>query len=283
MTLSWRRAALLAALAFLALFLLRFFLAPHLSDGFRDPGIFIDAQSVELTRKNYASAKQAALAGGQPGSDVQKFEKIANLAQTTARFDEDKAALLKAIGAHSAIVQLERSSGLSGSRSLYLGIGVPPDSFDTFVEAAKIIGRNVQIEVVKNDKTNEYLQLKARRTTLEKARTALESLSSSGGSIDERVLVQSRLTEIEQGLQDLGVALGEFDTENELCTVKLTLSEQRDAAPRSLARRLVDALEWTAFWYAILAIGYGAAVVGAWLSAGLIRYALRVLGEARKA
>jgi hypothetical protein len=283
MTLSWSRAALIAVLAFLILFLLRLAFAPQGGNNFSVTfGSLADQQVLELTRKNYASAKQAPVPG-QPGSDVQRFEKIATLTQQTTAFDTDKQALLDAISAQTAIIQLERATGLAGQRSLYLGIGVPPEKFDAFVEAAKAIGDNVQIEIVKNDKTNEYLQLRAQRTTLEKARTALESLSSSGGSIEERVNVQSRLTEIEQQLQTLGVSLGEFDTENELCTVKLTLVEQRAAPARSLAHRVFDALEWSALWYAVLAFGYGVAVVATWLSAGLVRYALRVLKEARQA
>lgn len=283
MSLSWRRAALIAAAAFLVLFLLRLALAPlGGGDGFAGHlGNLVEQQVLELSRKNYASAKQAPVPG-QPGSDVQKFEKVATLTQRTTTFDADKAALLEVIAAENAIIQLERATGLVGQRSLYLGIGVPPEKFDAFVEAAKSIGDNVQIEIVKNDKTNEYLQLKAQRTTLEKARTALEALSATGGSIDERVNVQNRLTDIEQQLQSLGVSLGEFDTENELCTVKLTLVEHRIAPAQSLASRIFDALEWSAFWYAVLAFGYGAAVVATWLSAGLVRYALRVLKEARQ-
>jgi hypothetical protein len=67
------------------------------------------------------------------------------------------------IAEYGGVTQLERASGLTGFRTLHLGIGVPPDRFDGFITAIRAIGRTAQIEIVKNDKTNEYLQLRARR------------------------------------------------------------------------------------------------------------------------
>jgi Domain of unknown function (DUF4349) len=276
MIITWRRAALLAALLFVALFALRLLLAPSLMrDG--GPGPSSEQQSFENSRKNYASAKQqSAVPTAAPAADVQKYEKIATLAQASGAFDDDKTRMTQVITAHQGIVQLERQTGLTGRRSLFLGIGVPPDKFEAFIDAAKAIGRNVQIDVVKNDKTNDYLQLKAKRTTLEKARAALEGISSSGGSVDERVNVQNRLTEIEEKIQELGVSLGEFDTQNELCTVNLTLTETRIRREQSLPRRLFEALEWTAFWYAATGVGFLTLTAGIWLAAGLVRYFLRL-------
>ncbi|MGB8401150.1 DUF4349 domain-containing protein, partial [Bradyrhizobium sp.] len=228
MTSTWRWSALIAAALFLALFLFRLLTGPAsvAIDSYGD-GFMQQQSDFKLTRNNYASIKAAPSAVPAPLlGEQQKYEKIATLTQTTARFDDDKVRILSSIGAHQAIIQLERATGLAGRRALLLGVGVPPEKFDAFVDAAKAIGRSAQIDIVKNDKTNEYLKLKAQRTTLEKARTALEALTTSGGSVDERVKVQSKLTEIEEKIQALGVSLGEFDTQNELCTVKLTLLEQ---------------------------------------------------------
>jgi hypothetical protein len=283
MTSTWRRPAVIAAGLFTALFLLRLLFGPT-PVTLGSPGAIVSQQqsNFQLTRNNYASAKALPSAVPAPLSgEQQKYEKIATLAQTTAKFDEDKTKIIATIGTHQAIVQLERATGLAGRRILALGIGVPPEKFDAFVDAVKVIGRGAQIDIVKNDKTNEYLQLKAKRTTLEKARAALEALTTSGGSVDERVKVQNRLTEIEEQIQALGVSLGEFDAQNELCTVKLTLLEQ--GAPRdiSFAHRLLDAFQWTAGWYAAAGLGFAALTVGGWLAAGLAGYVLRLVRTAR--
>lgn len=239
-------------------------------------------QNVEPSRKNYASTTSAKLGGGNvaapgPSGEQQKYEKIATLSQATSAFDDDQKRISALVSSQNSIVQVERASGLSGRRSLYLAIGVPPDKFDGFVATAKTIGRSLQIDINKNDKTNEYLQLKAKRATLEKSRAALESMSLTGASVDERLKVQSRVIEIEAQLQTLGVSLGEFDTQNELCTVRLSLQERQLLSGPSFVRRLIDAFEWTAMWYAIAAIGIAAAMMAGWLFAGLIGYVRRML------
>jgi uncharacterized protein YxeA len=281
MQFSWQRAALISVLAFLGLFLVRFMFEGD-GGGFDGGNIVHDGQAqFENARKNYASSKQMSAAPTAVSiGDAQKYEKVGTLTQSTAEFDKDKQRILELTSGQQGVIQLERATGLKGRQLLYLGIGVPPDKFDAFIEAAKAIGKNVQIDVVKNDKTNEYLQLKAKRTTLEKARTALDELKASGGSVEERVNVQNRLTEIEEKIQELGVSLGEFDTQNELCTVKLTLREIRGAANTSMARRAFNAFEWTALYYALSAFGILALVIAGWLAAGLISYARRIVNGA---
>ncbi len=166
---------------------------------------------------------------------------------------------------------------LKVSRSLQLGIGVPPDRFDVFVEAARLVGKNTSIEVVKNDKTNEYLQLKAKRQTLEKARAALEELRTGGGSTEERVVVQNRLTEIEQQIQDLGVSLGEFDSQNELCTVKVALRENLAPKPWPIRYRAWNALQHAFTDYLMLGIGFAALMAGFWMAAAALGAVRRML------
>jgi hypothetical protein len=275
MLFSLLRIVIAATLICVALFLMRFFLwEPGGSASGSVSGSNNVANAFDLSRKNYAKS----LSG--PG-DSQRYEKIATVTQLTQSFDTDRKRVETAIAEQGGIVQLERASGLNGSRVLHLGIGVPPAQFDMFVDTVRAIGAASQIEIVKNDKTNEYLQLRARRTTLEKARTALEGLKEQGGSTDERVKVYNRLAEIEQQIQDLGVALGDFDNQNELCTVKLTLRERARPVPASLRRRLLASTQWTASVFAGFGGGFLMLVVAGWLGAGLVAFALRLLHQAR--
>jgi hypothetical protein len=107
-------------------------------------------------------------------------------------------------------------------------------------------------------------------------------LKEQGGSTDERVKVHNRLIEIEQQIQDLGVALGDFDSQNELCTVKLSLREYVRPAPASLRRRLFAAAQWTASVFGGLSGGFLMLVVAGWIGAGLIAFALRLLPFAQR-
>jgi hypothetical protein len=278
MSFTWKRAVLSAVLLFLALFLIRFFMPDDVSRSYQEG---LAGEVSQGSFENYASGKKASAPASTIG-DAQKYEKIATLTETSSDFDGDKTRILELTQANKSVVQLERATGLKGNRLLHLGIGVPPDKFDAFVETAKGIGRNIQIEIVKNDKTNEYLQLRAKRTTLEKAREALEALKSSGGSIDERVNVQNRLMEIEEKIQELGVSLGEFDPKNELCTVKFTLSERAGPASTSMGRRARNAFEWAVWAYLMIGLGFLALVIGAWLAAGLAGYVRQLAAYGRK-
>ena len=216
-TFTWTRFAAGALLLYAALVALAFIegWTRRTSAGPQGTSSFSQAEQGDVAnaRKNYASVKQVkASPAGQPLGDVQKYEKIASLTQRTSAFESDKTKIEVAIAGHQGIVQLERGTGLPGRRILSLGIGIPPDKFDAFIAAARAIGKTVLITTVKNDKTNDYLQLRAKRTTLEKARTALDALQGTGGSVDERIHVQNQLTEIEEKIQDLGVSLGDFDS-----------------------------------------------------------------------
>ncbi len=96
----------------------------------------------------------------------------------------------------------------------------------------------------------------------------------------ERIHVQNRLTEIEERTQELGVSLGEFDSQNELCTVKLALVESTSAARTSWGRRIIDALEWASLRYMLVGIGFLGLVFGAWLAALLVRFVRRLANSA---
>jgi hypothetical protein len=269
MTLTWSRLALAAVGLYLALVAIGLATQSRRSSAtFQTyPANFDQSEGAGAMRKNYASTKQMSpVPAGQPLGNTQKYEKIASLTQRSTKFDDDKAALDGAIAVHLGVVQLERGSGLAGQRVLHLGIGVPADKFDAFITTARSIGKTVMITTVKNDKTNDYLQLRAKRATLEKTRAALEGLQGVGGSIDERINVQQRLTEIEDKIQELGVSLGDFDGQNELCTVRLTLEEAKPLVQASMLSVLAAALQWATLVYIGIAAGFAVLVVAGWLA-----------------
>jgi hypothetical protein len=153
---------------------------------------------------------------------------------------------------------------LPGSKRVSLAIGVQPASFDNFVSELKSIGRLVTIVIDKTDKTNEYKELNAQKVSLEKTRDALLALKSKGGGIGDQMNLESKILEIETDLQEKGVKLGEFDVENEFCTVKYSLSEQSTNVARiPFLYRVRVALQWTIKYYllSILIILAGALAI----------------------
>jgi hypothetical protein len=218
-----------------------------------------------FSKKNYASERLKVnnSADNQSYQVDQKYEKIASMLSQSQAFDVEEKQLREATAKYNALVQYEQRAGLPGNRRLNLAIGVPPDRFDVFVEEVKEIGKLLSIRIDKSDKTNEYKDLKAKRISLEKAREALIALKSKGGRIDESINLESKILEIETEVQSLGVQLGEYDQENEFCTIKIGLQEQTVSRTQiSLIHRVKVALEWTVKYYlSMLAILLAASLV----------------------
>jgi hypothetical protein len=148
------------------------------------------------------------------------------------------------------LIQSEKNSGLSGNRYLQLAIGVPPEGFDQLIQDMRQIGSLISVRIDKTDKTNEYKELNANRVSLEKTRSSLLTLKNKAGRIDEHINLENRILEIENEIQGTGVKLGEYDQENELCTVRFGLQERRDEASGiPFSHRVNVALTWAIKYY----------------------------------
>lgn len=142
-------------------------------------------------------------------------------------------------------------------------IGINPVLFDSFYLAIQKIGVVKAMEITKVDKTNEYRQLNAKKTSIEKTLQSLNELKSKGGEIADFVSLNEKILEVEEKLQGLGVELGNFDTENEFCTVKLSLYEGATEKNISFIHRVKVALEWTIKYFATIVfsvLGLSAAI-----------------------
>jgi hypothetical protein len=208
----------------------------------------------EFAKSNYASEKLKIERGSADAYSVdQKYEKIASLAAASKAFDDDEARIREAAKRFSALIQYEQSSGMKGNRKVNLAIGVPPQLFDPMVAELKEVGDLTSIHIDKVDKTNEYKELNAKRASLEKARGALTALKSKGGNIEEFTNLENRILELEEEIQSTGVKLGDYSTDNEFCTIKLSLAEKALAAATIPFRhRAAVALVWSIQTYAML-------------------------------
>ncbi len=222
---------------------------------------------VENVRKNYASEKIAFHNNVQQQAAIaqnQKYEKTATVKTKSAQFEKDEASIRQTIHSFHGVTQYEQNAGNKGARVLHLLIGIVPDSFDVFYTAIQKTGSIRSKEITKTDKTNEYRKLNARKASLEKTLISLNELKSRGGAITDYVSLHDKILEIESQLQELGVELGNFDAENEFCTVKLSLYEGA-SNKISLSHRLKVAFEWTVKWYAILMIALAGLLLATFL------------------
>jgi len=208
-------------------------------------------------RKNYASGKiliKGDSGGGNLPASYEKYEKIATLSQTTADFEKDQNTIRDFIGKNEGVIQFESASGLTGSRNLQLGIGIPPQNFDIFIDEVQKVGTLRSISIVKNEKTSEYLKLKAQKAALDKYRDAIVSLRSLEAKVEERLKLEEKYIGIEQEIQDLSVALGDFNTQNELYTVKLSLSELKGRRLRASFEQIKSSLKFSFGCFGLLSL-----------------------------
>ena len=204
-------------------------------------------ESISNTKRNYASKEYKVKSNTTNQSSVkvdQKYEKIAEINTKSSEFDKEEKQSRKEINKFNALIQFEQKSGNKGYRKLNLVIGVPPENFDSLYNQLIKIGTVQAKQITKKDKTNEYKELNAKKSSLEKIRTSLIDLKSKGGKIEEYMDLENRILEIEQQLQELGVSLGDFDDENEFCTVQFSLLEGKEIKI-GLMQRIKVALEWT--------------------------------------
>ncbi len=213
--------------------------------------------SIDNLRKNYASEKSTMKSDVQVSSNIasnQKFEKTASIKTKTSEFENDEKLLKSKTNSYNAVIQYEQNLGQKGNRQIHLLIGVNPAMFDSFYIDIQKIGVIKATEITKVDKTNEYRQLNAKKISIEKTLQSLNELKTKGGQIADFISLNDKILETEEKLQELGVELGNFDAENEFCTVKLSIYEGATEKGVSFIHRLKVALEWTIKYFAIIAI-----------------------------
>jgi hypothetical protein len=264
-----RRTVMWFAAVFVVLFLFRLFYGYYGRDveqGNLDAGSdFFTTMNVKL-RDNYASEKVGNQSAPQDVFTSQKYEKTATVRSETAHFDNDDSLIRGITKSYGGSIQYEQGLGKKGSRELHLSIGVKPDAFDSFYRAVQGIGELRSTSITKVDKTNEYRQLNAKKNSLEASLASLNELKTKGGTIGDFISLHDKVLEVEIQLQELGVDLGNFNTENEFCTLRFSLFEGRERKAVSFLSRVKAALEWTLEYYALsLLVVAGILVCGLFL------------------
>ena len=241
-----KRVVFIAIIGFLLLFFFRLMYGYTISPNDHDSQSDF-FENIGSSKRNFASKEYKMKSNGPVPTATkvdQKYEKIAEIRTKTEAFEDEEKAARKLIEKFDALIQFEQKNGNDDNRKLNLLIGVPPENFDSLYTSLIGIGRVSAKQITKKDKTNEYKELNAKRLSLEKIRVSLIELKSKGCKSEEYMQLENRILEIEQSLQELGVSLGDFDEENEFCTVQFSLIEGK-IKPISFLHRVKVALEWT--------------------------------------
>jgi hypothetical protein len=242
---------------FILLFVFRIiygYYSPERAEDYSDSGDYFG--SIGNVKKNYASEKfrdvrLPDIQGQADAASVQKYEKTALVNTKSSDFEKDEQKIKSVSKSYNAIIQYERKLGNKGNRALHLLVGIDPSQFDSFYVKVRSIGKLKATEITKVDKTNEYRQLNAKKTSLESTLHSLNELKSRSGQITDFVSLHDKILEIETSLQELGVELGNFDKENEFCTVRFSLFETAAVKKITFLYRVKVALEWTIEYFTL--------------------------------
>ncbi|MCL2699837.1 MAG: DUF4349 domain-containing protein [Defluviitaleaceae bacterium] len=223
---------------------------------------FYNAGRMEYSEKSINVASERVRQTDLDGRSVtfdQKYEKTANITTTSEQFMDDNKRLRQIIEQTNAVIQMENLRGLPGNRSLDMTIGVVPDNFDVFVELVQEIGQLRTFDVSKVDKTNEYRELRAQMETFQKSIESFNEMKSQGGDIQDLLLLESRILETREKIQDLGVSLGIYSTENSFCTINFSMREvdapsviEHTISVRFVLNCMKNAFLWTIVVYFFL-------------------------------
>lgn len=224
--------------------------------------------------KNYASQKMEYSEGQSATVLDQKYERIASITSKTVNYENDLGHFKATLEENRAVVQMENSRGLPGSRRVDLVIGVRPENFDAMQAAVLQIGRVTSSTTTKTDKTYEYRQMLAEKATLERRLASYAELKERGGSISEMLQLEDKIIEVEAQIQQQLIGLGEYSDENALCTINFSLYEGSEAG---VTRKLWNALKWSTITYVIIIAILLFAAFAAFVLAGVWNYLKKTL------
>ncbi|MEE9313179.1 MAG: DUF4349 domain-containing protein [Rhizobiaceae bacterium] len=285
MNFSFKKTVFIFLAGFLGFFLLRlgfgYLLYPEGEVIGRYNPMNTQSDFAEYKARNIARQKTKQVStspSAAPLSVDQRYEKVANMSMVSEEFEEDSKSLRETIKQYKALVQFEQSNGLAGSRSIQLALGVNPANFDQIIDDLKKLAKLKSLQVNKTDKTNEYKTLQATQLSLTKSRDALLALKSREAKVAEMIGLEERILEIEQRIQDLGVNLGDFDSENEFVTVKLTLYEVAKSSVRhvSIINRSFTAFVFAVKYYGIFVLTFLMFLIGTLAAAKILEIGLRI-------
>jgi hypothetical protein len=239
---------------------------------------FLEGMSESLTNNiatNRLSSGSAAVVGDMPLD--QKYERVANLTSKSLRFDQDLAAAKQAaLVKFGGVMQAENSSGLLGSRSVMLTIGVRPESFDGLRKALEKIGKPTDLRVATSDKTAEFRKLLAEKEGLESRMQRYEQLKKQGGSLQDQLALEAEIAKVDAELREKLVGLGAFGDDQGLNTIHFSLYEGSSA---NAAQKLAQSLGWAVRTFAIILLLVLLGAAGCYVLAAMWFYIKRKTNE----
>jgi len=173
------------------------------------------------------------VSGGESASSHQKLIRNVSMQAETEDLDallKVMEARLKELGGYVEKKEVYRGSANAqqGSRSASLTLRIPAEKADAFVEkvgeAANITSTTEDVK----DVTLQYVATESRIAALETEQARLLELLSKAATMNDLLLIESRLTEVQTELEEVTSQLRLYDNLVDYATVQLRVQEVRE-------------------------------------------------------
>ncbi len=209
------------------------------SDGYMAASEY-DAKNAEEAEVMESAADAGAgreEAAADPVLSQEKLVYTGDLTIQTLNYEESLKALRAKAAELGGIVEWENESDSnyrwyegdsSGTRSVYMTLRIPTDSFETFMNDAggigKVISRSRGVKNISRQYNDTSVQIEA----LEKQQERLLEMMDKAETIEDMIAVETRLTDVQSQLNSLKTYRQSMDTDVMYSTVTVSLQEVRE-------------------------------------------------------
>lgn len=196
------------------------------------------AANMEAAEEYYGYADDAVAEGSLTSTDrtetaLPENQKIITTVHMNAETDDMDPLLnrinaqVQALGGYMESQEIYNGSSYNSYRYryAYMTIRVPADQLDSFVshvaDNANVVSKNISTENV----TLSYIATESRITALETEQTRLLELLAMAETMEDLLLIESRLTEVRTELEQVNSVLRSYDNRINYSTVHLELTE----------------------------------------------------------
>lgn len=183
-----------------------------------------------------AGTSATADANGVNDLSARKIIKNATIRYETKTYDEFLTEMSACIRQHGAYIESEESYGGStydyySTRSAYLTVRVPLDTYDAFMSQACTIGSVTYKSENSTDVTMAYVDTESRIKSLETEYDALLAILEKATKLEDVISLQSRISEVTYELETYKAQLRKYDDLISYCTVNIDVNEVEKVTP----------------------------------------------------
>lgn len=143
----------------------------------------------------------------------------------TGDFDNDLSEIKSLLTKYGGLIERNAISGENGSRIAELTLRVPAGFLESFVEQMRGIGSVTRSEVSAQDVSSQYSDTALRLDTYRTQLNRVKELTSSASDLNEVLELEAEASRLQYEIDKLTGTLNSWDSQAEMSTVNVVLSE----------------------------------------------------------